>query len=206
MFREDQRIIAELALRDRSAFATVLKIAILSAQSPFHKLDKALKAERSGFAEHFGAANVTALKRESCARVDAESERLHKRYRLWHEKRVAKEISRLALMLELVALPGLGLVKAGFATQMLLGEVGCLDTHNCQRLGISMPQLDWRRSTLSLHRQVFRYIAQCEKAGGAEKLWNDWCCYVAKREPEKWRDAQDVSAWHWKLIDGDPLG
>lgn len=95
------------------------------------------------------------------------------------------------------ALPGLGLVKAGFVAQLAFGVSGCLDSHNLERFGLSV----WtfahykRRQERGRARMVERYVTEVEKRGGTAGLWDDWCAYVAERD-SKYKDAAHVSECH----------
>jgi hypothetical protein len=81
--------------------------------------------------------------------------------------------------------PGMGLVKGGFAAQLIFGRVGCLDTHNAVRLGIDPYRFKSSRfkALKPRSRSVMAedYLMACKGAGGPEFLWNDWCNYVGER-------------------------
>lgn len=102
----------------------------------------------------------------------------------------------------LLAVPGLGMVKAGFVAQLLGFEVGCLDTHNLQRFGYK-PDAFKLASTLSeptRRRKVRQYVETCRKHGGARRLWNEWCDHVAGRWPATWSSGADVSGAHCRAL------
>lgn len=193
MFRTDQPICAELAQRTTGGTADVLKLALLSAQIPFWQTALALQGARSQ--NWSGIPNVTALKRAGCDWIDQNAETVCV---------MAWNVPTAELMERLLKCPGLGLVKAGFAVQMLTGQAGCLDTHNKKLYNVTraMVEPDYR---YAIQPQIARYLKRCETLGGAEVLWDQWCQYVAAVEPKRWANAEDVSRFHWEAIDGKPF-
>ncbi len=109
-------------------------------------------------------------------------------------------------------LPGLGMVKAGFVCQLILGQVGCIDTHNLARFDLARPngeQPAWlKASTYKAakpgKRQALRdsYLALVDNAGGAEGLWDSWCSYVAERDKAHYSGPEHVSRLHVEAIIG----
>jgi hypothetical protein len=99
----------------------------------------------------------------------------------------------------LATLPGLGLAKAGFVCQLSFGISGCLDSHNLTRYNISENTFKGykeRRTRLGRLKLAARYNDTIEKHGGTRALWNNWCALVAKRHPQNYSNANDVSALH----------
>lgn len=201
MFATDARECAEIAHESVSGFNAVCKLAILSAQAPFASMDKAMRAAETR--DWTGVQNVTATKRLGCEWLDDHGADLWTRNReVWRKN---PRSTRLEAMLTLMSVPGLGMVKAGFAVQMLLGEVGCLDTHNLARLGLNPSVCNpGGKGTRARIDRAIAYISLCDKLGGAQSLWDAWCVYVAVREPQTWQGASDVSRWHVTCIDGMP--
>ena len=202
MFDTHQPMLAQIGADSPAGFAAVAKLAVLSAQAPFARMDKALRgAARRDFA---GVSNVTATKRLGCAWLDANAARLHRRlHRVWLGAPRGFEADA---MMYLMACPGLGMVKAGFAAQMLLGVAGCLDTHNLTRLGLDpLLCVPGAFNTRARWTRLYRYLYWCERLGGARGLWNDWCVWVAQTAPTRWPDPFSVSAWHVEVVDGNPL-
>jgi len=97
--------------------------------------------------------------------------------------------------------PGLGLAKAGFMCQLLVGEAGCLDTHNVERFGLTPG--DWLiRSYVSPSKQareiddkIELYLSLCHLCGGSRKLWDEWCEYLNDTN-SSFESADDVSRRH----------
>lgn len=105
----------------------------------------------------------------------------------------------VGLLKVLVAVPMLGLPKAGFVAQLAFGRVGCLDTHNLNRYDLKAAAFatsGLKTDGEALDRKCRLYLATCEQLGGCEQLWNTWCDYVAAQYPNKFADGDVVSAIH----------
>ena len=107
-------------------------------------------------------------------------------------------------LLELMTIPCIGLVKAGFLLQCLTGTVGCLDCHNLREHGLKEGafKLSHNRVTEANLRKVRNYIQVCEELGGSETLWNEWCEGMADRYSKRFADANAVSFLHSQAIAG----
>ena len=81
-----------------------------------------------------------------------------------------------------IAIPSIGMVKAGFIAQMCGFEVACLDRHNVRMLGMSETALLLNKKVSpDLRRTKIRnYVKLCRRKG-AEYWWNTWCNYVAEK-------------------------
>ena len=79
--------------------------------------------------------------------------------------------------------PGLGPVKAGFIVQMCHNKLGCVDTVNLKRLGISKTSPVPR-----LYRKQLKDIGET-----SERMWHVWCVSVADRQ-NKVKDKLNWSA------------
>ena len=81
-----------------------------------------------------------------------------------------------------VAIPSIGMVKAGFIAQMCGFEVACLDRHNVRMLGLSEDSLLLNKKVKpELRRHKIRnYVKLCRRKG-AEYWWDTWCNYVADK-------------------------
>jgi hypothetical protein len=102
------------------------------------------------------------------------------------------------LLVVLAQCPGLGLAKAGFLAQLAFGRVGCIDSHNLRRFGLSqnLCSFDAKAQVATQLRRARNYIAACEQAGGCEALWDGWCNYVAENQQKRYDDGEHVSALH----------
>ena len=108
-------------------------------------------------------------------------------------------------LLYLASLSGLGLVKAGFVAQLVLGVAGCLDTHNVAQYGLKQSAFNasrFKQAKTAKTRQalVSNYLALCARLGGAAGLWDKWCNYVHDKTIAngftRYNSGFDVSAMH----------
>jgi hypothetical protein len=90
---------------------------------------------------------------------------------------------------------GMGLVKAAFCTQLLFGELGCVDVHNARELGIPMPT-----GKSGKGREAYLTI---QAAKTSEAWWNEWCDFIADKYPTQFADGNTVSVLHEYAITGD---
>jgi hypothetical protein len=104
-----------------------------------------------------------------------------------------------ALMAVFMRIPSIGVAKAGFCCQMLYNRVGCLDTHNIVRFGLSPRsfRIDPDYSARTRWHRIQSYIDTCAALGGCERLWNGWCEYVAEREGDK---PDHISNLHTSMV------
>ncbi len=102
----------------------------------------------------------------------------------------------------LSSLKGFGLVKAGFALQLIYGLSGCIDTHNLRIHGVSINQVRVGKNIKpnSRLKRAIEYNKLVAKLGGTEFLWNNWCNYVAQQQPNKYTNGYEVSKLHTEVI------
>ena len=102
-------------------------------------------------------------------------------------------------------IPGFGVPKAGFASQLIHGSGGCLDVHNLRMYNITdnfnvngvSPGLKAKR--------IDNYVRICKNLGGAKKLWDTWCTFVANKYPQHFASTEVVSqlhvdCLHWPIV------
>jgi hypothetical protein len=112
------------------------------------------------------------------------------------------------LMRDYLAVPGLGLVKAGFCVQLLMGEAGCMDMHNLARFGIEDREFnipvrkDPDAQLREIDTAIEHYLWTCERYGGSEKLWDGWCRFLAETY-RTYSSADDVSRRHVTYLMGE---
>ena len=77
--------------------------------------------------------------------------------------------------------PGLGVVKAAFVAQLLGYEIGCIDRHNALAFDVprNILRVGTHLSDESIFRKVKDYASVCNRRGGSEYMWNQWCEGVA---------------------------
>jgi len=104
-------------------------------------------------------------------------------------------------LLGLTAIHGLGIPKAGFVLQLCTGKGACLDTHNLKKFALEakhfkLPKSQERRNVIAQ-----TYLDICDKLGGSEYLWNQWCTFIAEvRWPTLWESAEDCSHAHVRCL------
>jgi len=111
------------------------------------------------------------------------------------------------LLREFLKVPGLGLPKAGFMCQLLVGEAGCLDMHNVERFDLDekawfiRPRKNPAAQVREIDDKCELYLHLCDACGGTEKLWNEWCEHLNDRV-STFEGADDVSRRHVKYLLG----
>ena len=99
----------------------------------------------------------------------------------------------------LTNVPCLGIVKASFVAQMVGLDVSCIDSHNCDRLGLARTALRFDKKVKPevKRKKIADYITFTQQTGGAEYWWNTWCEYVAGNRANKSLDTgAKVSYYH----------
>jgi hypothetical protein len=204
MFKTHQTEIADYALKSPDNMARVLQFVILTIRQPLSRIpgDMAL-VDKKGAKAHV----LWGFKRVAWEHVQAHKAEIY---------REALELAAIAdpseaerqLVSFFALLPGFGLAKGGFATQLIFGLGGCLDTHNCSRFGLNA---QWFKDYKRLKRWAFRYLMldtyldYVRKLGGSEALWNSWCEFVATKEPNTYKGPFHVSRLHRDAIIGGSL-
>ena len=99
----------------------------------------------------------------------------------------------------LTNVPNLGIVKAAFVAQLVGLDVACIDSHNCDRLGLSRSALKFSKKVKPelKRKKIADYVKFTQDTGGSEYWWNTWCEYVAGNRANKRLDtAEKVSKYH----------
>ena len=132
---------------------------------------------------------------------------LENKYSLYAEAMEFKD-DPAALMAVFLQVPNLGLVKAGFMCQLFSGGVGCLDLHNLRNYNVPKGLTTYNKGATAKTRtrKISEYVTWCAKRR-SEFLWNRWCTMVAEKYPNRFADAEHVSASHVEyLLGGDGNG
>lgn len=139
------------------------------------------------------------MKKAGLGWLEGNSERLYNRVRLANSDR--------KILREFLEVPGLGMVKAGFACQLYNGSIGCIDSHNIKLYGIPLSALRYTAKLLpdTQKRKQKQYIELCHGLGGSALLWTRWCDYLATLRPERWPDGETVSRFHVETLRGDSV-
>ena len=99
----------------------------------------------------------------------------------------------------LTNVPCLGIVKASFVAQMVGLDVACIDSNNCDRLGLARTALRFDKKVKPevKRKKIADYITFTQDTGGAEYWWNTWCEYVSGNRANKSLDTSaKVSYYH----------
>jgi len=113
----------------------------------------------------------------------------------------AGNIPQAECLYQLTKIPGLGLAKAGFVMQLSIGMAGCIDSHNVTMFGVNPNALKMGKVKAEKALEKAKmYLDLCEKLGGTEFLWDNWCNFVAVRHPKHFQDGNDVSARHCSYL------
>ena len=107
-----------------------------------------------------------------------------------------------------LAVPGLGLVKAGFAAQLFANQVGCLDLHNIKLYDIPLSALryGYKLKPETQRKKQQTYVDLCKALGGSAALWTRWCDYLATLRPNNWANGEEVSQFHVDVVTGKEDG
>ena len=187
MFIEHQPQIAEYAIKSPDNMCRVIDEALLSIQQPWHNVGTMLKdVDDTGIESKY----LFGSKRPGFEYIRYNK---HNLYNVIFYKDMTLE----ERLLHVAGTPGLGLPKAGFVLQLCTGEVGCLDVHNLNRVGLSpnVFKLGKVKYDTAL-KKAHLYIKTLEDLGGCEYLWNSWCVFMADKYPKRYRDAEHVSQLH----------
>ena len=202
MFDNHQKRIAAYAKRGPDEFARTMTFVYATIQQSLDTVPGAMKdIDREGIESKF----LWGFKREAYEWLQAN------KLAVYND---AMELSFTAdddraereLLQYFGALPGLGLVKAGFVLQLAFGLGGCIDGHNVRRFGVlegrkALPiyMRAWhykKASPIKRAEYVTAYQSLLKRAGGCEALWDDWCIYLRSRAPAKYHSADYVSELH----------
>ena len=105
----------------------------------------------------------------------------------------------------LTNVPNLGIVKAAFVAQMCGLDVACIDSHNCDRLGLARTALKFPKGVKpeTKRKKITDYVALTQRTGGSEYWWNTWCEYVAgNRANKSLSTGNEVSMFHVVAVMG----
>jgi hypothetical protein len=107
----------------------------------------------------------------------------------------------IRLMQIFIRVDGLGLAKAGFCCQLFAGRVGCIDVHNLRRLNIPESVLKFSKKLKpeSQRKKIEAYVDACNQRR-CSWLWDSWCNLIAKKQPNKWIDGEQVSQVHFDYL------
>lgn len=93
------------------------------------------------------------------------------------------KISLDDLILDYLAIPGLGIVKASFLAQMTVGQGACLDTLNLRAMGLRLDAFRTPKSLKvgSIRKRISTYNAVWSAQGDSCYWWDLWCDMLGAR-------------------------
>ena len=198
MFVDDQMEIETWAARSPQNTLDVGTFVLLTIRQQFSGVGRMLERVRAG-----EVAPLWGFKLDGYRYLKVHKKYLHERVRDCRRGKIWVE----DLLRDYLAVPGLGLVKAGFAVQLLTGEAGCFDMHNIDRFGLqaadfTIPsRVDPDAQLREINTAVDWYVQLCEDYGGSEMLWDGWCHWVADQY-RTWDSGENVSRAHVKFLKG----
>jgi len=202
MFDTHQKTISEYAQACPDNFAKVHQFVLLTIRTPLYRVPQDTKTAQRGGPE--ALAVLWGWKHEAYNHAEVHARETLSYLEHVHADATAGDHDRTGAMLEYLAdMPGLGLVKAGFITQLCYGLGGCLDTHNLARFNIPPRTFEGfkRKRTIKGRRaMIARYLEACDKSGGTEALWDTWCEHVANKYPDIYKNADHVSELHCEAL------
>ena len=228
MFAKHQPKISAYARKNPDNFAAVLRFVVVTIQnrlfncpSDCETVSEVITGRANDATELAAQGILYGHKRGAVETIQAEKESL-----FWQAEEIfyhatSEREAASGLIALFVSIPGLGMVKAGFAAQLIYGVAGCLDSHNIARYGIDPKRL---KSDLYKNAKTYKtrqkhlnfYLDLCEQFGGCESLWNSWCEHLAIASKEDktgirmngnkplYENADHVSALHCVALGVEP--
>lgn len=118
-----------------------------------------------------------------------------------------------SLVQRLMVIPGLGIVKASFFAQLLVGEGACLDSHNLERLGLHVAFFKTPKSlkAATIAEKIKTYRLTWSARGSSAFWWDSWCDLIAAKYPKHFENGGAVSALHclalqWRGVERRAVG
>ena len=192
-YRTDGLPIQSYAQENAEQFKEVVTFVFLTIQQPFKGVPAQCQDVRDNGIE---SRYLWGWKREGFAYIEAHGAEVWQKCNTLYREQ--PEGWQVAIMQELVKVPGLGVVKAGFVTQLCWGFGGCFDTHNLRAWGFDTETFKLPKSLKpsTVRQKIAVYLDVVERVGGTERLWDLWCERVASVYPKWYRDAEHVSHLH----------
>jgi len=191
MYQRDNPIIARHMLAHSDNFANGVTFVFTTIQQSLASTVTQMQDIRSNGADSkylFGS------KRDGYLYVQKHKKRLHKQ--MCEYVKNGDTESALDLLTDV---PCLGIVKAAFVAQLCGMDVACIDSHNCDRLGLARTALKLAKTVkpATKLKKIGDYVALCKRTGGSQYWWDTWCEYVAGNNANKKLPTGDaVSAFH----------
>ena len=201
MFETHQAKIGAFARRDADSMARVYAFVLATVQQPLWQTPEIMKSlDNEGAESRF----LWGFKIPAYDYLQEHKETIYEVSMAIWRGHANPEIQAYELLRYFAGLPGLGVVKGGFMVQLCFGGAGCLDSHNIKRWGLDPSKFKacrYKNGNPKRRAIILRdYFAIIASKGGCEELWDSWCRYVAKRSPERYKNAYAVSQLHMEVI------
>lgn len=201
MYQRDCTMIAQHALASPAGLRDVGEFTICTVNMPLSRvLDMRRDVKRDGYSSKW----LSATKRDGFQFLEANAHSLHYAVSSIADKLGTDTIDGAQEVVDtLMAIPGVGMVKAGFIAQMCGFEVACLDRHNVRMLGMSETALRINKNVKPDLRKskVREYVKLCRRKG-SEYWWDTWCNFVAEKGGmnKSLPTGDAVSAYHVQAV------
>lgn len=176
-FSQDCVWIASKAQESPDTFPGIVAMVLLTIQMPFYRIGDMV---RDVAENDYAAKSLWGWKSAGLHYARANKRELHACAMAY----VAGKKSLDDLILDYLAVPGLGIVKASFLAQLTVGNGACLDTLNLRTLGLAETAF---RTPKTLHvktvrQRIHAYNAVWQATGDSAYWWDAWCDLVAQRQ------------------------
>jgi hypothetical protein len=175
-FTTDCLWIVEQAQKSADTFPGIAALVLLSIRQPFYLMGRQVQdVAENDYASRY----LFGWKSSGLHHVRANKRSLHYAAQACH----GGDITLDELILEYLAIPGMGIVKASFLAQMTVGDGACMDTLNLRTLGLSETafRLSKTLTVKTVKRRIAAYNAVWRSVGNSAHWWDSWCDLVASR-------------------------
>lgn len=191
-FEADCRAINAACAKNPQAVLAVGVMVLLSIRQPFHTIARMMDdVQAQGARSQY----LWGFKRPGFKYLLDNYKGIHSLVNLYNRGTMSHD----TFVHDLMAVPGMGVAKASFFAQLLVGEGACLDSHNLAYLGLGARTFDFDKgasTTANCYKKIAKYEATWRAVGDSARWWDDWCDLVAAQYPDFFRDGSEVSALH----------
>ncbi len=201
MFKTDQPKIQRYARQSPDNLCRVMQFVILTVKVPLHRVEQDTLTASQGGDDAMGV--LYGWKHTAYNHASENCEKVYTYLEHVYESDLNDQDKAQAMIEYIADMPGFGLVKAGFVTQLAYGLGGCLDTHNLNRFGLSESAFKGfkeLKTAKTRFKKAKLYIDAVYSLGGPQGLWDSWCQYVADNQPNNYRNAKHVSRIHCEAL------
>jgi len=193
MFARDCAAINAACLADKSAIVGAGLLTLLSIRQPFYLVPTQFASvQRMGAESQY----LFGWKKEGFRTLAREAEGF--RLAALAYKAAPSGEALDALVQRFMTVPGLGIVKASFLAQLVIGEGACLDSHNLERLGLRAEFFKTPKTlkAATIAEKIKTYRLTWSERGDSAYWWDSWCELIAAKYPKHFSDGAAVSALH----------